>query len=303
MDLDGKDPSDEENDGSEYDMAPAEVEQNFIQLDSDDELANTDFPSVPPDSVIPLTQARGSTGTGIGDPFVPTRIPPAQTRSSTRAVTRPPLLAPRSTTTSPTQARGLTHGSSTTFSSTQTRSSAGLNSLARSSTFSMSSTQTRSSTGTDTSRPLGPPTFSSVAALPQAKGSPPPSPQLPPTGSSISPRQVGVLSHSSSNTFSPTHTRSSAGSNSLARSSTFSTSSTQTRSSTGTDTSRPLGPPTFSSVAALPQAKGSPPPSPRLPPTGSSISPWQVGVLSSEPRGPPPISTASAQSLCVVGNS
>jgi hypothetical protein len=166
MDLDGKDPSDEENDGSEYDMAPAEVEQNLIQLDSDDEPTNTTgthvpyFPSVP-SPFIPLTQARGST----------------------RTVTRQPLGSTSSTTTIPP---------------TQTRSSAGSNiphPLAP--IFPMSSTQTRSSTGTHTSRPLarplGPPTYTTIAAAPQAEGSAPSSHQLSPGARGITPWQMGLL--------------------------------------------------------------------------------------------------------------
>ena len=217
MDIDDTDSffnvSDEDNDsfGSEYDDMAEEVEENqveenLIQIDSASEPSNTTgansphFPSVPSAPVIPPTQARGLTGTAIQHPLEPhsssTTIPPTQARGSTSTIIRHSLVPPSSTTTIP-----------------------------------------------------------------------------------------------------PTHTRSSAGSNfphTLAPNPISPMPSPQTRSSTGTDTSRPLGSPTYANITAPPQAKGS---------ISSSSRIWQMSLQPSEPRGPPPVYTPSAQPLCVVRNS
>ena len=163
MDVDGKDVSDEDNDstfGSEYDMA---AEFNFIELDSDDEPANT-------------------TGTNI--PHFPSLPParPTQARGSTATVNPRPLAPPSSTTAiPPTRTRGLA-GSKLP------------RALAPASIFPMSSTQTRSSTGTNISRPLGPPTFATIAAPPQAKGSAPSSSRLSSAARGVSIWQTSLLS-------------------------------------------------------------------------------------------------------------
>ena len=188
--------SDEDNDssGSEYDDMAEEfeenqVEENLIQMDSDGEPANTtgtNSPHFPSVLSAPPTQARGSAGTIIrhsfDTPSSTTTIPPAQARGSTGPVNRHPLIPPSSTTTiPPTQARGLT-GSNFPHA------------LVPSPIFPMSSTQTRSSNGTNISRPLGPPTFATIATPPQAKGSTPSSPQLSPAARGGHLWQTGLLS-------------------------------------------------------------------------------------------------------------
>jgi hypothetical protein len=226
--IDVSDGANDSNFRSEYDdmgeeVEENQVEENLIQFDSDGESqsrllkprmelrtwltgkinhflrtkpANTmgtnipHFPSVPSTPVIPPTPARGSTGTAIRHPLVPsstTTIPPTQARGSTGTVNPRPLVPPSSTTTIPP---------------TQTRSSAGSKFphllLAPSSIFPMSSTQTRSSTGSDTSHPLarpsGPPTLATIAAPPQAEGSTPSSSRLPPAARGVNPWQMSFQS-------------------------------------------------------------------------------------------------------------
>ena len=87
------------NFGSEYEMA-AEVEENLIQLDEDDDTPNTtgtNVPSAPSAPVNPPTQARGPTGTVSSHPLVPPSsiitTPPTQARSSTGTDISRPLTS------------------------------------------------------------------------------------------------------------------------------------------------------------------------------------------------------------------
>ena len=167
-------PDEDESDSnfeSEYEMA-AEVKEDLIQLDSDDAAANTTgkniphLPSVPSAPVVSTTQARGPTGT----------------------VSLHPLVPPSSTITIPP---------------TQTRNSTGPHPLSPHLIFPIPSTQTRSSTGTDISRPVVPPSFATVAALPLEKGPTPSSPQLSAATRSITAWQRSLMSVSAEPTGPP----------------------------------------------------------------------------------------------------
>ncbi|KIM41675.1 hypothetical protein M413DRAFT_444923 [Hebeloma cylindrosporum] len=133
-----------------------------------------------------------------------------------------------------------------------------------------------------------PPTYTPGFPGSGARGSPHsgPNPLIPP---------------SSTITIPPAQTRSTNGSDlphPLAPANVFPVPSPQIRSSTGTDISRPFAPPSFATVAALSQTRGSAPSSPQA----TRGSPWQLSLLSSEPPGPPPVYTPRAQSLCVICN-
>ena len=146
------------------------------------------------------------------------------------------------------------------------------------------------------------PHFPSVPSSPVVH----PTPERGLTGTVI---RRSLVPPSSTITIPPAQTRGLPGSNlphPLVPSPIFPIPSTQTRSSTGSDTSRPLARPsgpTVATIAAPSQVKGSTPSSSRLPPAGRGVGPWQMSLQSLEPRGPPPLYTPSAQSLCVVRNS
>jgi hypothetical protein len=159
-------------------------------------------------------------------------------------------------------------------------------------------TPARGSTGTVIRHPSDTPSSTTTIPPTRARGS---------TGTII---RHSLVPPSSTTTIPPTQTRSSPGSNfphPLTPSPIFPIPSTQIRSSTGSDTSRPFarpsGPPTLATIAAPPQEKGSTPSSSRLTPAARGVNPWQMNLQSSEPRGPPPVYTPSAQSMCVVRNS
>jgi hypothetical protein len=138
----------------------------------------------------------------------------------------------------------------------------------------------------------------------------PASPVIPPTqarGPTGTVNSHSLVPPSSTTTIPPTRTRSSATGSDiphpLAPIPTFPIPSTQTRSSTGTDISRPFAPPSFSTIAALPQIRGPTSPSPQLSTATGGTPTWQRNLMSHEPTGPPPIYTPRAQPLCVVRNS
>jgi hypothetical protein len=159
-------------------------------------------------------------------------------------------------------------------------------------------TPARGSTGTINRRPLD--TSSSTTTIPptQARGS---------TGTAI---WDPLVPPSSTTTIPPTQNRGLAGSNfphALAPPPIFPLSSAQARSSTGSDTSHPLarpsGSPTFATIAAQPQGKGSGSSSSRLSPAARGVGSWPMSLQLSEPKGPPPVYTPNPQPLCVVRNS